>query len=101
MPRVYLIMASLLRHSEWQSTSSSTMMLVPTAHTNHITASAGNARTYARFSSFCPYNLQEFTAFDRRSVVESLLDRQDVVAHLFDMIFPVASSVKGIGSAVR
>lgn len=29
---------------------------------------------------------------DRRAVVESLLQREDVVAHLFDMFFPVTAS---------
>lgn len=37
------------------------------------------------------FNLQEFTASDRRAVVESLLQRDDVVAQLFDTFFPVAS----------
>ena len=36
-------------------------------------------------------NLQEFTASDRRAVVESLLQRDDVVAQLFDTFFPAAS----------
>lgn len=35
-----------------------------------------------------PYR-QDFTAGDRRAVVESLLGREDIVGHLFDMIFPM------------
>jgi len=33
--------------------------------------------------------------------VESLLEREDVVAHLFDMFFPVALSAKGTDPATR
>lgn len=40
-------------------------------------------------------NSQQFTSSDRRAVMESLLQREDVVAHLFDMFFPVALSAKG------
>lgn len=33
---------------------------------------------------------QEFTKTDRRALVESLLQRDDVLAHIFDMFFPAA-----------
>lgn len=50
----------------------------------------------SRTSPLCVLNRQQFTASDRRAVVESLLQREDVVTHLFDMFFPVASSARDI-----
>lgn len=58
---------------------------------NHQTLAPASRRSFPVESAL---NGQHFTANDRRAVVESLLHREDVVAQLLELVFPVALTAR-------